>query len=236
VATRTLDIFFARGAHGDGYPFDGPGGALAHTFYPVPTNPEPIAGDMHFDADESWAIGQDTDIFSVALHEAGHAMGLGHSDRPGDVMYPYYSRTTGLTADDIAAIRQLYAARNASSVAQPPQQAVNPSPAPPQTPPAPPKTPSVDTTPPTLRVVSPASTSVLAYSATMTFSGTASDNIGVARVTWTTALGGAGVANGNASWNTGPIAMLVGTNTITIRAYDAAGNSAWRSVVVTRRK
>jgi hypothetical protein len=234
VATRTLDIFFARGAHGDGYPFDGPGGVLAHTFYPVPTNPEPIAGDMHFNADESWAIGQDTDIFSVALHEAGHALGLGHSDKPGDVMYPYYSRVTGLTADDIAAVRQLYAARNGGAVVQPPRQQPVSAPTPLQTP-APPKTPSIDTTPPTLKVVSPASTSVLTSSASMTFSGTASDNVGVTRVTWATALGGAGVASGTASWNTGPIALFVGTNTITIRAYDAAGNSAWRSVVVTRK-
>ena len=54
-ASRSVDIMFASGAHGDAYPFDGPGGVLAHTFYPVPNNPEPIAGDMHFDADEAWA-------------------------------------------------------------------------------------------------------------------------------------------------------------------------------------
>ena len=53
-AERTFDILFARGAHGDGYPFDGAGGTLAHTFYPAPPNPEPIAGDLHLDADEPW--------------------------------------------------------------------------------------------------------------------------------------------------------------------------------------
>ena len=69
-------------AHGDGYPFDGPGGVLAHTFFPAPPNPEPIAGDMHFDDSESWHIGSDTDLFSVALHELGHSLGLGHADDP----------------------------------------------------------------------------------------------------------------------------------------------------------
>jgi hypothetical protein len=31
------------------------------------------------------------------------------------------------------------------------------------------------------------------------------------------------------------VALLVGSNTITIRASDAAGNVGWRSVVFTRR-
>jgi len=68
--TRTVDIKFASGAHGDGYPFQPSGSVLAHTFYPVPLNAEPIAGDMHFNTDEGWQIGANTDVFSVALHEA----------------------------------------------------------------------------------------------------------------------------------------------------------------------
>ena len=39
TATQTVNIFFATYAHGDGYPFTGPGGVLAHTFYPAPPNP-----------------------------------------------------------------------------------------------------------------------------------------------------------------------------------------------------
>ena len=108
AAERSIDILFASGAHGDSYPFDGPGKALAHTFYPAPPNPETLAGDMHLDAGEAWSTGADVDLFSVALHEAGHALGLGHSDRPGSVMYPYYRLLTGLTDDDIAGIRSLY--------------------------------------------------------------------------------------------------------------------------------
>ena len=118
-AVRSIDILFASGAHGDAYPFDGPGGVLAHTFYPAPINGEPIAGDMHFDASESWSVGTNTDLFSVALHETGHALGLGHSSNPGAVMYPYYRMQTGLTSDDIAGIQALYGPAVAPPAAPP---------------------------------------------------------------------------------------------------------------------
>src|ERR1035441_7892883 len=129
-AARTVDILFASGAHGDSYPFDGPGGVLAHTFYPNPPNSEPIAGDMHLDADEPWRTGTNVDLYSVALHEAGHALGLGHSDRPGAVMYPYYKQATGLTDDDIAGIRALYGSNVAATPTPPTHPAPTPTPTP----------------------------------------------------------------------------------------------------------
>src|SRR5205823_8316972 len=67
IDPRTINIFFASGAHGDAYPFAPHGAGLAHTFYPAPPNSEPIAGDMHLNADESWNVGSSIDVFSVAL-------------------------------------------------------------------------------------------------------------------------------------------------------------------------
>jgi hypothetical protein len=256
ASKRTISISFATGNHGDGYPFDGPGGVVAHTFYPAPPNAEPIAGDMHFDASESWGIGSGTDLFSVALHEAGHALGLPHTDVPGAVMYPYYHVTTGLTPLDVTAIRGLYASRGAAQPTPTPTSTPTPTPAPTPTPtptprpsptptptPAPTPTPTprpsptpppADTVAPSLTVLSPATSSVLTYSASLPFSGTASDNVGVVRVTWTDSIGNTGSATGTTSWQTAGIPMRLGTNTITIRAYDAAGNCGWRSVTVTR--
>jgi len=115
TADRTSNILFATYDHGDGFPFDGPGGVLAHTFYPAPPSAEPLAGDMHFDDSESWHVGSYTDLFSVAVHEAGHALGLGSSDNPDSVMYPYYKPRTGLSDDDKAAILSLYAARTGTT-------------------------------------------------------------------------------------------------------------------------
>jgi hypothetical protein len=65
--------------------------------------------------------------------------------------------------------------------------------------------------------------------------GAASDNVGVTLVTWSTASGATGNATGTTSWTTPAIPLVYGTTTITIRARDAAGNTAWRSLMVTRR-
>jgi hypothetical protein len=106
---RSFDISFASGDHGDSAPFDGPSGVLAHCYYPNPPNSEPVAGDAHFDEAETWRVGSNIDLYSVALHEFGHGLGLNHSDDTNAVMYAFYQIVTDLRADDINGIRALYA-------------------------------------------------------------------------------------------------------------------------------
>ena len=183
-AARTILIEFVSGDHGDGYPFTS-SSMLAHTFYPAPPNAEPVAGDMHLNADEPWNIGSGIDIFSVALHEAGHALGLGHSDQPGAVMYPYYHAAGGLTGDDIAGIQALYGPPGSSPapsnppVTNPPTSNPPASNPPPSNPPVSnppvsnPPAPGGGTAVPTLTIVSPAATMVSTSASSQIFSGTA---------------------------------------------------------------
>jgi hypothetical protein len=94
---------------------DGPGNVLGYGYYPNDINPEPVAGDVHLDSDESWVIGTPggMDLRFVALHEFGHSLGVAHSDDPTAIMYPFYSGAVTdpvLQPDDIDAIQSIYGA------------------------------------------------------------------------------------------------------------------------------
>ncbi|KAM5152717.1 matrix metalloproteinase-25 [Mantella aurantiaca] len=128
-----IRVGFVGGSHGDGYPFDGPGGTLGHAFFP---GVGPIAGDAHMDADEEWTYNTDqgTDVFAVAVHEFGHALGLSHSSAEKAIMKPYYQGTLGdhryyrLPADDIDGIQALYGRRDSAPRPPPPRPTQHPIP------------------------------------------------------------------------------------------------------------
>ena len=67
----------------------------------------------------------------------------------------------------------------------------------------------------------------------MSLGGTASDNATVTQVTWSNSRGGNGTAIGTTSWNAASISLQDGSNTLTVTARDAAGNSATDVLTVT---
>ncbi|XP_073145273.1 metalloendoproteinase 2-MMP [Henckelia pumila] len=108
-----IKIGFFSGDHGDGEPFDGILGTLAHAFAPT-------VGRLHLDNDENWVIDGNffnasplsaVDLESVAVHEIGHLLGLGHSSVEEAIMYPSIPsgvRKVELANDDITGIQVLY--------------------------------------------------------------------------------------------------------------------------------
>ncbi len=108
-----IRIRFVAGDHGDGAPFDGASGVLAHAFYPPPNSGD-LAGDAHFDEAETWTIvvppgASRIDLVTVAAHEFGHSLGLAHTNVGGALMFPSYSGPHRfLHSDDVAGIQSIY--------------------------------------------------------------------------------------------------------------------------------
>jgi hypothetical protein len=97
---------------------DGDSSVLAHAFFPEGTG---LSGDIHFDNEDTWSIGpsgNSIDLIEVAVHEIGHALGLGHEPEPpagaDAIMNPFYGEryngfsTSFLLDDDVAGIHSLY--------------------------------------------------------------------------------------------------------------------------------
>jgi len=120
AAQADIIVLWAAGNHGDGNNFDGvspPGVVLAHGYFPPPTAAGAMAGDIHFDEDETWTNAvrnndaQPIDLETVAAHEIGHSLGLNHTTVAGSLMLAVYTGSHRfLGSDDIAGVRSIYGA------------------------------------------------------------------------------------------------------------------------------
>lgn len=107
-ANAEIKVSWATGSHGDESPFDGVNGVLAHAFFPED-------GDVHFDDAETWTMStrgsaaQPIDLVTVAAHEIGHSLGLGHSSDTSALMYAFYGGSHRyLATDDTEGIQSAY--------------------------------------------------------------------------------------------------------------------------------
>jgi Matrixin len=72
------------------------------------------SGDVRLNSSYVFGLGGagNYDLFTVALHEAGHVFGLGHSQDPASAMYESFNHArSGLTPGDVAALHDLYGVR-----------------------------------------------------------------------------------------------------------------------------
>lgn len=95
-----------------GYSFADDSTTLAQTYYPPPDGAT-AAGDVALNTGMTYHTGSDYDLYSVLLHETGHALGLDHARAFESVMYAAYQGVrAGLTPGDVAGIQAVYGPRS----------------------------------------------------------------------------------------------------------------------------
>lgn len=171
-----------------------------------------LEADILFNDNYVWATGDTIstgtfDVESVALHEFGHVLGLGHSVPPA-VMQPTMSsgiKRRVLTSDDINGILALYGGSSSP--------------------------PSIDTIPPTISIANPLNNSYVKN--VITISASASDDVGVSKVEfYKDADSSPFSADAAAPYETSLDTKILsnGSHILKAKAYDGAGNNASSSV------
>ncbi|HET9266690.1 MAG TPA: Ig-like domain-containing protein, partial [Vicinamibacterales bacterium] len=92
----------------------------------------------------------------------------------------------------------------------------------------------LDARAPVISIATPTTASSFTTTETsLALGGVATDDTGLAEVSWTNSTGGSGAAAGTATWSTPRIALKAGLNTLTVTARDQAGNTASATLAVT---
>ncbi|QEH35379.1 Matrixin [Aquisphaera giovannonii] len=84
-------------------------GTLAVCLTPPPVNGGTDAGDIILNSTSNWGVNTSYDLETVAIHEIGHALGLGHSAIQAACLYAYYNGTKqSLNTDDVNGIQSIW--------------------------------------------------------------------------------------------------------------------------------